>query len=206
MVKPHKKYQDYLHIPVVNTFHLDPTNTEEVQSYIKTLKNNKSTGPSSITNKLFKQFKKPLSEPLNTFNKPLNTFNKPLHFLKANSHQFLKWEKSFLYTKKGCKTEVTNYRPISLLSNSKIILKMVHDRLYMFLEQNNAFYNYQFGFTNNHSTNHALIEITEQIRNACDKNLFTCGVYLDLQKAFDTVNHEILLSKLKHGIKETLYN
>ena len=84
---------------------------------------------------------------------------------------------------------------------------MAHDRLYMFLEQNNAFHNYQFGFRNNHSTDHALIEITEKIRNACDKTLFTCGVYLNLQKAFDTVNQEILLSKLKHyGIKGTSYN
>ena len=84
---------------------------------------------------------------------------------------------------------------------------MVHDKLYMFLEQNNAFYNYQFGLRKNHSTNHTLIKITEQIRNACDKNLFTCGVYLDLQNAFDTINHEILLSKLKHyGIKGTSYN
>ena len=84
---------------------------------------------------------------------------------------------------------------------------MVDGRLYMFLEQNNAFYNYQSEFKNNHSTNHALIEITEEIWNACDKNLFTCGVYLDLQKAFDTVNHEIFLSKLKHyGIKGTSYN
>ena len=83
---------------------------------------------------------------------------------------------------------------------------MVHDRLYRFLEQNNAFYNYQFGFRNNHSTDHALIEITEQIRNACDKKLFTCGVYLDLQKAFDTVNHEILITKLKHyGIRGASY-
>ena len=55
----------------------------------------------------------------------------------------------------------------------------------MFLEQDNAFYNYQFGFRNNHSMTRALKEITEQIRNRCDKNLFTCRVYLDLQKAFD---------------------
>ena len=69
---------------------------------------------------------------------------------------------------------------------------MVHGRLYMFLEQNNCFYNYQFGFRNNHSTNHASIEIAEQIRNFFDKIFFTCGVYRHLQKAFDTVNHEFL--------------
>ena len=66
---------------------------------------------------------------------------------------------------------------------------MVHDRPYMFSEQNKSFHNYQFGFRNNHSTNHALIEVTEQIRNACD---------LDLQKALDPTNHEIILLKLKH--------
>ena len=66
---------------------------------------------------------------------------------------------------------------------------MVHDRPYMFLEQNKSFYNYQFGFRNSHSTNHALIEVTEQIRNACD---------FDLQKALDLTNHEIVLLKLKH--------
>ena len=53
---------------------------------------------------------------------------------------------------------------------------------------------------------YALIEITEQIRNACDKNLFSCGVYLDLQQVPDMVNHEILLTKLKHyGIRGTSY-
>ena len=89
----------------------------------------------------------------------------------------------------------------SLSNISKIIEKIVHDRLYFYLE-NNIFYKYQFGFRTNHSTNYALTEITEQIRNACDKGLFTCGNYLDLQKVFDTVNQNILLAKLKHyGIK-----
>ena len=195
-----RKYQDYLLNPVVNTFHLDPTNPEEVQSYIKTLKKNKSSGPSSITNKLFKQFKIPLSEPL--------TLLTNLTFTEGKFPAILKMGKMFPAHKKGSKTELTNYRPISLLSNiSKIIEKMVHDRLYNFLEQNKAFYNYQFGFRNNHSINHALVEITEQIRNSCDRNLYTCGVYLNLQNAFDTVNHEILLEKLKYyGIKETSYN
>ena len=77
----------------------------------------------------------------------------------------------------------------------------------MYLENNNIFYKYQFGFRANDSTNHALTERNEQIRNACDKGLYTCGVYLDLQKAFDTVNQNILLAKLKHyGIKGTSFD
>ena len=59
-------------------------------------------------------------------------------------------------------------------------------------------YEEQFGFRNNHSLAHALLEITEKIKQACDAGQFFCGVFLDLQKAFDTVNHTILLKKLAH--------
>ena len=86
-----------------------------------------------------------------------------------------------------------------LLSNiSKIIEKLVHRQLYEFLEFNNHLYTNQFGFRNLHSTNHALITITEKIRKAIDNGEITCGVFLDLQKAFDTNDNEILLSKLEH--------
>ena len=168
--------------------------------YIKSLKNNKSNGTFSISNKLFKKFKKPLSTPL--------TLLINLTFTKGKFPDILKIGKNFPIHKKNCKTDVNNYRPISLLSNiSKIIEKIVHDWLYLYLENNNIFYKYQFGFRANHSTNHALTEITEQIRNACDKGLYTCGVYLDLQKAFDKVNQIILLAKLKHyGIKGTSFD
>jgi len=59
-------------------------------------------------------------------------------------------------------------------------------------------YSIQFGFRKSHSTIHTLINIVERIRESIDKSEFACGVFVDLQKAFDTVGHEILLAKLKH--------
>ena len=90
--------------------------------------------------------------------------------------------------RKGDKLDVNNCRPISLISNiSKIIEKLIHKRLNSFLEQSNIFYPFQFGFRDYHSTTHALIEITDQIKEAWDCGLYACGIYLDLKKAFDTV-------------------
>ena len=99
-----------------------------------------------------------------------------------------------------------NYRPISLLSNiSKIFAEIIHARLSVsvFLSTNNILYKKQFGFRNQHSTDHALIEITEITKQGCDSGKFVCGVFLNFQKAFDTVNHDILLKKLGHyGIQQ----
>ena len=75
-------------------------------------------------------------------------------------------------------------------------------RVYKFIEKYKCIYELQFGFREKHSTNHALINITETIKSALDNNKTVCGIFVDLQKAFDTVNHEILLEKLKHyGIR-----
>ena len=79
---------------------------------------------------------------------------------------------------------------------------MVHSRIYAFLEDFQCIYLLQFGFRKKHSTNHALTDITETIRQALDNKKFACGVFVDLQKAFDTVNHDILIAKLDHyGIR-----
>ena len=92
-----------------------------------------------------------------------------------------------------------NYRPISLLSNiSKRFERVMYNRLEEFLKSSEVFYKCQFGFRKHYSTNHALISIVEKIRNALDKNMYTCGICINLEKAFDTVNHQIFLSKLYH--------
>ena len=101
--------------------------------------------------------------------------------------------------KKDSKLDYSSYCPISLLSNIEIILeKPMYKRLYTFLNNNNIIYNLQFGFRQQYSTPHALINITENIRKALDDGNIGCRVFVDLQKAFDTVDLQILLAKLNH--------
>ena len=108
-----------------------------------------------------------------------------------------------IFKNKGEQLLVSNYRPISLLSNiNKIFEKLVYSRLYSFLNLHNCIFELQFGFRAKHSTNHALFSLTEMIREALDNSNFACGIFIDLQKAFDTVDHQILLKKIEYyGIR-----
>ena len=82
--------------------------------------------------------------------------------------------------------------------------KVMYERLYKFLEKHEILYSLQFGFRASHSINHALVSLTEAIKNSLDNRKFGCGIFIDLQKAFDTVKHHILLMKLEHyGIRGT---
>ena len=96
-----------------------------------------------------------------------------------------------------------NYRPITLLPNfSKIFEKVVYNRFIEFIERLEILYCCQFGFRKNHSTALSLINLINKIAESIDRNEVTIGVFLDLSKAFDTLDHEILLNKLEHyGIR-----
>ena len=100
-------------------------------------------------------------------------------------------------------TEPGNYRPISLLSIfNRIFEKLMYHRLKSYLGKNDILFKSQYGFRENHSTQHAIIDIVNVIQNNMDQKRFTCGIFLDLKKAFDTVDHLILLQKLNHyGIR-----
>ena len=105
--------------------------------------------------------------------------------------------------KSGNKDLIENYRPISILSVfTKVFEKVMYKHLINFVDKNDILYNYQFGFRKQHSTNHAVITLVEKITTALDKDKIVVGCFLDLKKAFDTVNHRILISKLrKYGIR-----
>ena len=163
----------------------------EVADLINSLKDGKSSGPNSLPTSILKLVRNTISNPLC---KILNN-----SFVTGTFPDIFKLAKVIPVFKKGSKLKCSNYRPISLLSNiSKLFEKIMHKRLYSFLNKFNCLYKYQFGFRHKHSTTQALLEITENIRKALDNRLFACGIFVDLQKAFDTVNHDILLSKLSY--------
>ena len=87
---------------------------------------------------------------------------------------------------------VDNYRPISLLITlSKLLEKLVHKRIYNFLDSNGIIYNSQYGFRPNHSCENAVSELLSVILKGYERNKSTVAVFLDLSKAFDTLSHEI---------------
>ena len=185
-------FSSFMKDPNLHSLLLRPTTSQEISKVIGSFSINKSCGPHSIPNKILKLLRHDISVPISTL---INS-----SFLTGIFPSVLKISQVVpVFKNKGSPLEVSNYRSISLLSNiEKIYEKVMHSRLMGFLDHYNQIYSKQFGFRKAHSTEHTLINIVERIRNAIDKGEFACGVFVDLQKAFDTVDHEILLAKLDH--------
>ena len=105
------------------------------------------------------------------------------------------------------KKDTVNYRPISVLTFSKIFEKTMYNHLISFIDKEDILYTSQFGFRKSHSTNHAIISLVEKVKQALDSGKVLVGVFLDLKKALDTVDHKILIDKLfKYGIRGNILN
>ena len=105
--------------------------------------------------------------------------------------------------KKGERDKPTNYRPISILTSfAKIFERIIYKHLITFLNKHKVILDTQYGFRSNRSTNHALIDVITNSFENINKNVYTGLIFLDLTKAFDTVNHEIIRLKLdRYGIR-----
>ena len=193
---PKEDFSTYLKNRNEHSLFIIPTDKYEVMKIIDNIDITKATGPHSIPSNILPIIKEIVSDPI------ANIVN--MSFDQGKYIDVLKLAEAIpVFKGKGSNLESFNFRPISLLSNiNKIFEKLMHSRLYNFLSTYNCIYNLQFGFRKQHSTIHALIDITENIRKALDNNEFAVGVFIDLQKAFDTVDHKILLKKLEHyGIR-----
>ena len=179
-----------------NSFFLFPTDIDEITEVIKKLKPKRSAGLDKIPTMILKYL------PDNILQILMDLINRS--FQEGIFPNIYKKSKIVpIYKNKGSRKSVEQYRPITLVNSlSKIIEKLVYKRLDSFLNKKNFFFNKQFGFRKKMSTSHAISLLVSTVTKNMNKKHKTLGIFLDLSRAFDLVDHDILLYKLNHyGIR-----
>ena len=177
------------------TMFLQPVSESDVINIVNKFKNKNSTDLDGIKMSLVKKIILAIATPLtHIINLSLETGIFPDH---------MKYAKVIPVHKSGVTNEFNNYRPISILTQfSKVLEKVFYKQLISFLNKNHILSSSQYGFRTNHSTSQAINDILEKLTDSLDKGFSSIGVFIDLRKAFDTVDHKILISKLEHyGIR-----
>ena len=183
--------KDFLPEANIDTMFLEPVSEEEIINTVKACGNKTSLDCHDMNMSLIKKIIVPIAKPLEyIFNLSLSSGIFP---------DLMKVAKVVPLFKSGQNNVFTNYRPVSLLPQfSKILEKLFNKRLDKFLSKCNILSENQYGFREKRSTAMALMQLVEDITQSIDNRQHTIGVFIDLKKAFDTIDHNILLDKLYH--------
>jgi len=183
-----------------NVFSFALVSESTVLKYINHLSHSKATGLDGIPARFVKDGAAVIAGPL--------THIINLSLIQGRVPDDLKMARVVPLYKKSDKTDVGNYRPVSILTIiSKIFERVVYDQIKQYLVKKNLLYQFQSGFRRGFSTESCLIHLSDFIRFEMDKGHMVGMLLLDLQKAFDSVNHDILLMKLQSiGINTDIVN
>ena len=188
-------YRKYINASILSSFNFQLIDDESLRKTLNSLRTKSSSGYDGISTRLLKFLAPALISPLRLIiNQSLITGKYP---------DKLKTAKVIPLYKKGDKTKCDNYRPISLLcAISKLFEKVVYNQLFDYFTKNKLFHDNQYGFRTKHSTELAVTELIDRVLLNIDNKQVPFAVFMDLSKAFDTLNHKISIDKLHHyGIR-----
>ena len=194
-IKTKSSYHKFVDPKQPDSMFLQPTNKSETEKIIKSLDSNKSSDIYSISPKLLKILSSALSETLS------NIFHESFALGVFSDHMKLAMITPIF--KGGSKPDVSNYRPVSVLPIiSKVLEKLMLTKLIKYLDMSKIIYEHQFEFQKNRSITLVVLDLSTRITKALDSGNYAASVFINFAKAFDTVNHQILLSELgNYGIR-----